>query len=820
MADGSPKNPRGFRFGSDDAALVRAIAEAVTPEGRSVRAADETTVRDVERVLDGIGADAGVGYVAMLRALDLAAVPVAGARLRELDVRTRLRAIDTIAGSVATHAMVRIATAPIKIAQVIHADFPAALGGRTGLDVLPVQAEKHAWDERVMDAGTLPDGETIEVDTVIVGTGAGGAPLAHALASRGHAVLMLEVGGFLDRRSFGGRPIERAMRFQHSNLSIGNTVIVVPTGKSVGGTTTVNSGTCFRTPADVMRRWRFEDGITGVDPATMAPFFERVEAMLQVGPNERKHLGTIADIVARGADALGWSHEALHRNAPDCDGQGVCCFGCPTDAKRSTNVSYVPAALQKGAMLVHHARVEEVLLASGRAVGVVARATHGNEGRVRVLAKSVVLSGGALHTPALLLKLGLANSSGLVGHGLTVHPAGSVHAFFDEEVRGWEGVPQGYGVDEFASEGIRFEGASLPIDIAAPTLPAIGARWTEFVDRYDHVATFGYMIADSSRGRVVLGPQGKPQILYVMNDYDRRRMLRGQALLSRLFLAAGAREVLPSVQGVDSLRSVKDVEALEAMSDSIGAHRLDLSAYHPLGTCRMGSDPRRSVVSGSNETHDVSGLFVVDGSTVNGPLGVNPQVTIMAMSERAAGFVERRIERGVEPRIVRVALPEVEFTETMSGTCTFAGAGTPSDAAFTVRCSAPDKQQFFRRLRDAEGGCLALDGTATIAGLATERPCTGTLRMFPKKRIGTLVYDLDFTGDDGARYHLHGQKSVSPTTVLSGMTTLRTEIARADTGVPVATGTLRFWLRDFLPWLATFRFRARRARITALASGR
>ena len=111
------------------------------------------------------------------------------------------------------------------------------------------------------------------------------------------------------------------------------------------------------------------------------------------------------------------------------------------------------------------------------------------------------------------------------------------------------------------------------------------------------------------------------------------------------------------------------------------------------------------------------------------------------------------------------------------------------------------------RLRDAEGGCLTLDGTATIEGLVTRSACSGTLRMFPKKRIGTLVYDLDFTADDGVRYHLHGEKSVSPTTVLSGMTSLRTEVALADTGVPVATGTLRFWLRDFFPWLATFRFR-------------
>ncbi len=819
MADGSIGRERPH-FGAADAELLLRIAEVATPGGLHVRAPDARTVADVEKVLERFGEGALAIYVQLLRALDLAAIPVAGRRLWDLEPKARLSALLELDGNVATFQLVRLATGPIKIAQVSHVDFPESLGGKIGLGLAPTRIEPRRWDERVLDAGDLADCETIEVDAVIVGSGAGGAPLAHALASRGHAVMVLEAGGFFDRRDFQGRPFDRFARMHEQHLAVGNAVIVLPTGSMVGGTTTINSGTCFRTPPDVMRRWRFEDGLDDVDPLAMEPHFQRVEAMLQIGPNDRKHLGQIAAIVARGADALGWSHHPLPRNAPDCDGQGVCCFGCPTDAKRSTNVSYLPAALDRGAMLMHHARVEEVLLAGGRAVGVVARATHGERGRVRVLAKTVVLSGGALQTPAMLLRLGLANSSGMVGKGLTVHPCSAAWAYFDEPIRGWAGVPQGYGIDEFAREGIRFEGGFMPIDISAPTLPVIGEEWTRFVDRYDHMASFGYMIADSSRGRVVLGPRGEPEMLYVVNDHDRRRILRGQTLLARLFMAAGSDYVLTSIKGVGPLRTLEDVEALERSAGSIGAHRLDLAAFHPLGTCRMGKDAKRSVVGPTNETHDVAGLFIVDGSTINGPLGVNPQVTIMAMSERAAAFVERSLERptgrDAAPATTKASsLPAFEFTETMSGRCTFLGTSREAATAFTVRCQTEDAGRMFRRLFDAEGGVLELVGTTIIDGFVTRRTCTGTLAMHPRKRRGTLVYDLDFEADDGLAYHLHGEKDVALSSVLSGMTTLATEIARASDGVPVARGTLRFALTDLVPWLATFRLRRRRSRASA-----
>lgn len=813
MADGSDRQASARRIGADEARLLLAIAEAAAPAGAFVSAPGPAMVDAVEHALDRFGAPADRAWRAALHALDVAAVAVSGSRLSALPIEARTAALVRLSQSVATAALVRAVTAPIKLAQVLTSNLPDSLGGRVGIVGLPVIEERARWQERVLDARDMDDGETLECDVVIVGSGAGGGPVARALAADGYAVVILEEGGHFTRKDFRGRAWERGLAMQRQRGLVGNTFIAMPTGSTVGGSTTVNSGTCLRTPADVLRRWRFEDGLTDLDPEAMEPFFAKVEAAIEVSPGSASALGGSARVVARGAEALGWAHGPLTRNASGCDGQGQCVFGCPTDAKRSTNVTYVPAALKAGAMLAHHARVEEVLLAGGRAVGVVARARGGRNGRIRVLAKTVVLAGGSIGTPMMLLRQGLANRSGEVGRNLTVHPASSAWGDFDERIAGWDGIPQSYGIEQFLSEGIRFEGAFVPVDVAASTFHAVGPAWTRFVDRFDHLACFGFMIAETSRGRVSIGPGGDPLLTYRLNDVDRRKILRGHGLLARLFLAAGAREVLTGIRGCDGFRTMRDVERFERDApDSIAAHQLDLAAFHPLGSCRMGRDPSRSVVGPTHETHDVENLFVVDGSCVNGPLGVNPQVTIMALAERASAFVARRVESTSRPARRSPPPPpadaQVEFTETMRGRCAMLSTGREFDAEFTVRAALADATKITRSLV-GEGAVMRLEGTATVGGIALRARCDGTLVMRPLARRGTLVYDLAFTGDDGVDYALHGEKSVSLASALSGMTTLVTEIARASDGTPVARGTLRFELRDALPWLSTWRVRAR-----------
>jgi choline dehydrogenase-like flavoprotein len=303
------------------------------------------------------------------------------------------------------------------------------------------------------------------------------------------------------------------------------------------------------------------------------------------------------------------------------------------------NVSYVPAALSRGAQLVTGLKVDRVRLEAGRACGVegvVQRPVR--EGRVRIRAKATVLSCGALHTPQLLLAQGLANGSGEVGRNLSIHPAAAALGVFDDRVSAWNTVPQGYAIDEFKDEGILFEGAHAPLELAAIAVSGYGPRFTNLLERMSHALMFGFMVKDTSRGRV--HPGGR--LTYWLNEHDVQQVRRGLSILSRVFFAAGAREVHLPITGKEPLRAADEVVDFERAP--LSARHVDLTAYHPLGTCRMGTDPRASVVDPNHRCHDVPALYVCDGSVMPGSLGVNPQLTIMALALRAADGIAREVE--------------------------------------------------------------------------------------------------------------------------------------------------------------------------------
>lgn len=782
---------------------VLRIAEAATPQGAHLPMPDGSTVDAVDRLVSAMSPSMAKGWKGLLHALDLAAIPLTGRTLTSLSRDDREAALVRLNTSDATYWLVRAVTAPIKLAQSQTEAIEDALGVIDGRR-LPVAREHHRWEERVIDARQLTNDEELEVDVVIVGTGAGGAPLARALSAAGHAVVMIEEGAYFTRADFHGRPIERQGKLYRDNgltATFGNTVIPLPMGKTVGGSTTVNSGTCYRTPTDVMRRWQMEHGLHELGPGALDPYFEKVESAIEVQPASAAQLGGVARVIARGCDALGYAHTALSRNAVGCDAQAVCCFGCPTDAKRSTNVTYVPQALQRGAILYSNARVERVLIEGGRAVGVVAkgRGENGHRKKITVRARAVALACGTVHTPALLLSQGIANSSDQVGRNLTIHPCGYAWAAFDEDIRGFEEIPQGYAVEEFADQGVRFEGGFLPLAFAGATYGHVGKRWTEFIERYDRMACFGFMLSELSRGRIVMSGK-KPQMTYWLNDEDVKRMVRAHAILARIYLAAGAKRVYPAITSVDEIESEEDVRTLEREGPAkVRAHHVDLSAYHPLGTCRMGSDASRAVIGPTNESFDVAGLFVVDGSAIPGPLGVNPQVTIMAVSERAAQFVERRIEEGSRPVRARTNGKSPRFDETMSGMCQLEDGGAV-EVSFTVRATGDVSLK--KALKKRGASTWNLDGTMTIDGVAKEQPCEGTLVMSPLQRRATLVYDLSFRDDEGAECTLHGEKHTGLMHPLRGMTTLYTELRRQ--GALLGRGVLTFDLADLKPWLASF----------------
>jgi choline dehydrogenase-like flavoprotein len=608
-----------------------AVAEAALPAGRLIPAAGEATVARVEQLLDKLPSPLQRGIGGLLRGLDGMAWLGSLRPFAKLSVARRLAMLESWrTADPIRRLMLRALVSPLKMA---HFDNPA-LYQQLGCvyEATRVAEHKPAY---MRDRVHRLDGDlAVECDVVVVGTGAGGAVVGRELAEAGLAVVFVEQGAYFDRSDFTGRAFDMQQKLYRrggSTFSLGNVGIPIPLGQTVGGSTTVNSGTCFRTPDRVLASWRDELGLDELGPDRMGTYFDRVEAVLEVEVARAQLLGGNGRVIARGCDALGFTrHGPLKRNAPACDGQGVCCFGCPTDAKRSTNVSYIPLALRAGAELFPGAEVTRIITAGGHARGVVARTDSGHV--LTVHARRVVIACGTIMTPLLLGAQRLGTGSGQLGKNLSIHPACGMFAEFDEQIQPWNGIPQGYSVDELHEEGILFEGAMVPLEMSMTVTQIIGPDLIRLAESFDRVATFGFMVEDTSRGSVH-EVMGEPVIQYWLTEHDVAHIKRGIDVLAQIFFAAGARVVHAPVAGFHVMRP-DDLPALRRTQ--IRPWDLDISAYHPLGTTRMGRDPASSVIDPDHQLHDMKGLYVVDGAAVPTSLGVNPQVTIMALATRAA----------------------------------------------------------------------------------------------------------------------------------------------------------------------------------------
>jgi choline dehydrogenase-like flavoprotein len=504
------------------------------------------------------------------------------------------------------------------------------------------------------DLGDLePRGEGEECDVAIVGSGAGGAAAAATLAEAGLDVLVLESGPYVNRTGYPTDPLEAMPLFYRDGgmtIATGKPAIPVPVGRTVGGTTVINSGTCFRAPREVLEEWRDREG---VDWATeLDPLYEAAEEVLAVTPLDLETLGRNGQLCAEGAGALGASGGPISRNAGRCVQCSSCPLGCRIDAKRAAHVSYLPRAVAAGARVRAGVQVQRVLTEGGRATGLACRAglpttgaqemrrngrpASGRDWQVR--AKAVISAGGAFGTPELLLRSGIRHPA--LGRHLHVHPAAWIGARYEEEVRGWEGVMQSYYVDQWQPEGILLEATFTPLSFGAQWLPGVGPAFTDRVANFNHIASIGVHLHDQSEGRVGLTSNGSLRLSYHLVDEEARQIQFGIARAAEIHFAAGAIEVYPNVGPVSVIKR-GELERFESLRLRPGDLRLE--AFHPMSTARMGGDPDTSVVDTTGAVRGLDGLYVADASLLPTSVGVNPMMTIIAGATHVACDVREEL---------------------------------------------------------------------------------------------------------------------------------------------------------------------------------
>jgi choline dehydrogenase-like flavoprotein len=499
-----------------------------------------------------------------------------------------------------------------------------------------------AVDENRLGDLTPPFGGE-DCDVAIVGSGAGGAVAATVLAEAGLDVVVLEAGPYLDRRTYPDEPLDALTSlYRDGGLTVaeGMPAIPVPVGRAVGGTTVINSGTCFRAPERVLGGWRERFGIEWA--TELDPDYAQAEEVLHVKPVDPERMGRNGQLLLEGAEALGVSHEPLKRNAGDCVQCSSCPYGCRLDAKRAMHVSYLPRAVAAGARVRAGVEARRILLEGERAVGVecAVASGHGADGDrpeparpYELRSRSVVLAGGAFGTPELLLRTGIRDPKRMIGRNLHIHPACWVGATFDEEVRGWEGVMQSYCVDEWEERGLLLEATFTPLAFGAQWLPGTGREHQERMLAYDRLASTGVHLSDRSAGRVGLAGDGSLRVSYRLEPDEARTLVYGIARAAELFFAAGAREVYPQIGGLPSIRP-DDVARLESSPPPSGALRLE--AFHPMGTARMAANPGEGVTGTNGAVHGTESLYVADASLLPGSIGVNPMMTVIAFAQRVA----------------------------------------------------------------------------------------------------------------------------------------------------------------------------------------
>ncbi|MEW6079712.1 MAG: GMC family oxidoreductase [Thermodesulfobacteriota bacterium] len=487
-------------------------------------------------------------------------------------------------------------------------------------------------------------------DVCVVGSGPGGAVVAKELAEKGYAVVLLEEGGHFTRSDWNGMPLPGLMRMYRdggATGTIGNTAISVTMGKCVGGSSTINSATCFRTPESILTHWRNDLGLDHLTPENLGPVFERVESILNVTRLPWEVLGKNAQIVKRGCDRLGLNCRPLLHNVKDCKGCGPCQFGCQEGAKQSVDVTYIPLAEQHGARIYANCRAEKLIIRNHIVHGVAASVIDPGTGKrsftVEVTARVVVVAAGAMMTPAFLKRNGLKNRH--IGRNLQIHPGTRVVALMDEVVEGWKGVSQGAYVDDFQGQGIMLEGVFVHPSLLLPALPGIGEGHKQMALDCKHLAAFGVMAHDETTGRVLnvpgSGRSNRPVSTYFVSAADTARLVTGVARTAEIFFAAGARKVFTGIAPMPVIHSPADIARLLSMK--IKPVQVEMLAFHPLGSCRMAAHPSLGAVSPAGETYDVRNLYVSDGGMVPTSLGVNPQITIMTLATLVAGAIGRRL---------------------------------------------------------------------------------------------------------------------------------------------------------------------------------
>ncbi len=523
-----------------------------------------------------------------------------------------------------------------------------------------------ATHHHVVDGTRLQTDQRLEADVVIVGTGAGGGVAAELMARSGLRVIMLETGPLQVSRDFNLQEQRAYNRLyaEGANLTTADNSIAILRGRAVGGSTTVNWTTSLRTPGQTLGYWvnRFE--LAEVSAKKLAPWFDWAEQRFNIKPWDVAPNGN-NDVLRSGCESLGLQWAVIPRNVSGCANLGYCGMGCPLDAKQSMLVTTIPSALEYGASLYVRTRAWKLEIRRDRVEALTAQALDSKSINptgvtLRISAKQYLLAGGAIHSPALLMRSAAPDPYDVLGKRSFLHPTNTCLARMPMAVHGYYGAPQSIYSDHYqwrngveGPAGFKLEVPPIHPGLAAGILGLHGEKLATGMLDMPRLNALLALQRDgfdeqSPGGEVQLQGDGRGILDYPLNDHLWDGVRRAWHAMAEIQFAAGAREVMPGhLEGefdttLDAVKKQIDRLPLEP-------YKTALFSAHLMGGCGMGANPHTSVIAASGRHHQLDNLSVVDGSVFPTSIGANPQLSIFAQAARITTGLVRDLNPGALP---------------------------------------------------------------------------------------------------------------------------------------------------------------------------
>lgn len=508
--------------------------------------------------------------------------------------------------------------------------------------------------------GALP--ERITCDVAIIGSGAGAGITAELLTKAGLNVVIVEEGQLKSSTDFKQKEPEAYASLYQENAGrkTKDKGITILQGRSVGGTTTVNWTSSFHTPPDTLKFWQDKFGLKDYTTETLAPYFQQAQTRLNISPwatspNENNEL------LRRGAAKLGIKAEVIPRNVKGCYNLGSCGMGCPTNAKQSMLVTTIPFALNHGATLLVETRVEKLVIEGGRVTAMQCIAVKPNAAPVEsgkiattIVAKHFVLAGGAINSPALLMRSKAPDPHKRLGTRTFLHPVAITTAVMKDTVAAWTGAPQSIYSDHFLHTqpvdgpiGFKLEVAPLHPVFFGANLPGFGEKQAELFRQYPHANVMLALMRDgfhdqSVGGTVELRDDGSPLLDYPISDYVLDGARRSMLAMAQIQFEAGATMVYP---GHELAGGTSTWAATKAAIEALPMKPLltKIGSAHVMGGCGLGGDDKLGVTRPDGVHWQLENLSIHDGSLFPTSIGANPQLSIYGNVNRLAQGLAKRL---------------------------------------------------------------------------------------------------------------------------------------------------------------------------------